>query len=1006
MREHFTKLVKRGGILGLFLMLMTVGVQHLYAQQKVTGQVTDENDQGIPGVNILIQGTTAGVVTDATGNYSIQASQDDILVISFVGYLTENITVGSQTTINVQLVPDIQNLEEIVVIGYGTTKKSDLTGSVAQVNAESFKDQPLTRVEDALQGRAAGVTVARANGAPGAAVKVRIRGANSITGNNDPLVVIDGIIGGDLTTLNPNDIASMDVLKDASATAIYGSRGSNGVILVTTKQGTGQSKVDIDYFTSFSKVPELLPTLGAADFARIENSRRIRTGGSAIFTDQEISALEASGGTNYQDEFLQSALSHNLQISASGSEGKLNYFVSGNYVDQEGIVIETGYERYSLRSNINTQVTDKLNVGLNLYGSRATTLNDLNAFGRFQGSDIVKALTWDPTTPVRDANGAYNNFSIKGLASLNYNPIANLEQSVVENISDRLNANLNVSYDIIDNLNYTLVAGVGTINSATETYRTDPPFPDASFWSNKITTHQISNILTWQKDFNEHDLKITGIYEFSGRQDRRNSYNAANLAVPAGFFLAETAPGSGQSIGNDLTPSTIQSYMGRGEYNYNNTIYLTATIRVDQSSVFRPDNRTGTFPSVALAYNFGNAPFFNGGSIVSDLKVRAGWGQVGNQNIDPFSTFASVKANSSFAFNGATATPGSSPDGFANPELTWETTTQTNVGVDLSLFDGRASLSIDGYKKNTTDLLLETPIPDTNGGGTILKNVGEVENTGIDVVLSAAVINKDKLSWDVNFNLSHYKNEVVDLGGVEEIQGSFGSTDGQSRAWNVIQLGEPLGQFQGSTFLGTWKTAEAAEALTFGRIPGDAKYLRDESGNRVIGAIGNGTPTLLWGFNNTLSYGDWDLNVFLQGVHGFDVYNTVQGMIVGATGNHRSFLAVEQLNQWTAENETEIPAGGENDAGSTRYVEDGSFIRLSNLTLGYTLRDVIGLKTVKFYVGGQNLFLITDYSGYDPEHTSRPANSATEGNVDEAAGINAGAYPNPRTFTVGLKVGF
>ena len=1004
MRKQYTRLLRRCCFAGLLLTL--VGMGHIYAQQRVTGQVTDESDQGIPGVNVLIQGTTSGVVTDAGGNYSILASSGDVLIISFVGYISESVNVGNQTVINIKLVPDIQNLEEVVVIGYGTAKKSDLTGSVAQVTAESFKDQPLTRVEDALQGRAAGVTVARANGAPGAAVKVRIRGANSITGNNDPLVVIDGIIGGDLASLNPNDIASMDVLKDASATAIYGSRGSNGVILVTTKRGSGKAKVDVDYFTSFSEVPDLIPTLGAADFARIENSRRIRTGGAAIFTDSEIAELEASGGTNYQDEFFQSGVSHNLQVSASGSEGKINYFISGNYVDQEGIVIETGYERYSLRSNISSQISDKLSVGLNLFGSRETTVNDLNAFGRFQGSDVVKALTWDPTTPIFNENGVYNDFSIKGLASLNYNPIANLEQSEVILIEDRLNANLNVSYEIIDNLSYTIIAGVGTINSATETYRTVPPFPDASYWANKITTHQVSNILTWQKVFNQHDIKVTGVYEFSGREDRRNSYNADNLAVPAGFYLAETAPGSGQSIGNDFTPSTIQSYMGRGEYIFDNRFFMTATVRVDQSSVFRPGNRTGTFPSVALAYNFGNSALIENSGILSNLKLRAGWGQVGNQNIAPFSTFASVKANSFFAFNGATSTPGSSPDGYPNPDLTWETTSQTNVGVDLGLFEGRASLSIDVYQKNTTDLLLETPIPDTNGGGTILQNLGEVENRGIDIILSATVINTDDLAWDANFNVSHYKNEVVDLGESDEIQGTFGSTDGQSRNWNVIQLGEPLGQFQGSTFLGTWKTSEAAEAANFGRIPGDAKYLRDEDGNRVIGAIGNGTPSLLWGFNNTLSYKNWDLNVFLQGVHGFDVYNTVQGAIVGGTGNQRSFLAPEQLNQWTPENETEIPAGGENDYGSTRYVEDGSFIRLSNLTLGYTLRDLIGLQTVKFYIGGQNLFLITDYSGYDPEHTSRPASNVNPGNVDIASGINAGAYPNPRVFMVGVKVGF
>lgn len=999
MRKQCIMLLRSGFFMGALFLLM--GFHQANAQQTINGTVVDEAGVGIPGANVLVKGTTKGAVTDFDGNFTIEASSGDVLEISFLGYVTQSVTVGNQTSITVTLAEDAAQLDEVVVIGYGTAKKSDLTGAVSQVSSKSFEKQPLVRVEDALQGRAAGVSVARAGGAPGAAVKVRIRGVNSINGDNSPLVVIDGIIGGDLSTINPNDIANMDVLKDASATAIYGSRGSNGVIIVTTKKGRGKAKIDFDYFTTIESVPEYLPTLGAADFARLENARRVRAGGTEIFTPAEIGVFDQFGGTDYQRELFQTGISNNAQLSVSGSEGKVNYFISGNYVDQEGIVKNTGFERYSIRANVNADVSDKIKVGLNAFATRSSTVNDLTSFNRFQGSLVVKALSWDPTTPIFDANGNYNRFSIQSLASLNANPIEDINTTNIENVNDRFNINLNISYDITDNLNYTLLAGASTINANTETYRLDHPLNDIAFGNNKNTTHQVSNILTWQKVFNDkHDVKVTGVYEFSGFQGRFNGYSGNDLSIPLGFFLGELA--AARNFSNGFSESAIESVMGRAEYILDDTFFLTGTVRADSSSKFRDGNRTGVFPSVSARYSFNN--LIEDSQNISNLSVRAGWGQVGNENIPPYSTFPTVNINSTYAFDGANVQPGSSPAGYGNPDLTWETTTQTNVGIDIGLFSGRASLSIDGYTKNTTDLLLNVPVPNTLGGGFITQNIGEVENNGIDVALSGTIIQKEDFNWQSNFNFSYSKNKVVDLGGVDEIQGSFESVDGRQRTWNRIQVGEPLGQFWGATFLGTWKTSEAAEAAAVGLMPGDAKYATDDDGNLTFGVIGNGTPTTFWGFNNTLTYKNWDLNVFFQGVHGFDVLNAVQGIIVGNTGNQRSFLATEQLNQWTPTNETNIPAGGENEIGSTRYVEKGDFIRLSNLSLGYTFNELVeGINYIKVYASGQNLFLITDYSGYDPEHTSRPANNA--GNVDVAAGINVGAYPNPRTFALGVKIG-
>lgn len=1003
-KNSMLKFLNKLYLFGAFLLLVAFQAS---AQQSINGSVMDESGVPIAGANVIIKGSSKGTVTDFDGNFSISASTNDVLEFSFVGYLKQAITVGNQTNIKVTLAEDAAKLDEVVVIGYGTAKKSDLTGAVSQVSSKSFEEQPLARVEDALQGRAAGVTVSKAGGAPGANVKVRIRGVNSINQDNSPLVVIDGIIGGDLSTINPNDISSMDVLKDASATAIYGSRGSNGVIMVTTKKGRGESKIDVDFFTTISTVPEILPTLDAANFANIENSRRLRVGGTAIFSPSEISALEANGGTDYQKELFQTGISNNIQLSASGSEGNMNYFISGNYVNQDGIIKNTGYERYSARANINADISDKLKVGLNLFATRATTKNDITALNRYQGSLVVKALTWDPTTPIFDNNGNYNRFSIQSLASLSANPIEDINTSNIEGINDRLNLNFNLNYSFTDNFNYTLLAGVSTVNNGTESYKLDHPLNDISFGNSKNTTHQISNVFTWKALIaDKHDIKVTGVYEFSGFENKWNSYTGNDLSLPLGYYLGELA--AARNFDNNFTESAIESLMGRAEYIYNDVFFLTGTVRSDSSSKFRKGKRTGVFPSLSAKYSLNN--ILGDNDTLTSFNLRAGWGQVGNENIAAYTTYPTVNINSTYAFDGSTVQPGSAPDGYGNPDLTWETTTQTNFGTDLSFFNGRANLSLDLYQKKTTDLLLDVPVPDTNGGGFIKSNIGEIENKGLDITLNGTVIQSDNFNWNSTFTFSYVKNKVVDLGGVDEIQGSFESVDGKQRNWNRIQVGESIGQFWGATFLGTWKTTDAIPLDPSSNLPiaspGDAKYLLDEDNNIVFGAIGNGTPDTFWGFNNSFNYKNWDFNVFFQGVHGFDVLNAVQGIIVGNTGNQRSFLAANQVNQWTASNETDIPAGGTNEIGSTRYVEKGDFIRLSNLSIGYTFDNTINaFSYLKVYASGQNLFLITDYTGYDPEHTSTPADPLASGNVDIAAGINVGSYPNPRTFSVGVKIG-
>jgi len=990
----------------LFLLFATFNFA--YGQVTVSGTVTDKEDNSpLIGVTVSIVGTSSGTITDIDGNYSLSvAGPETTLAYSYTGYGSREIKVGQQTRIDLAMVAGT-DLDEIVVIGYGTVKKSDVTGAVSSVSAADFEDQPLTRLEDALQGRAAGVTVAKANGQPGANFKIRIRGVNSITGDNSPLVVVDGIQGVDLSTLNPNDIQTIDVLKDASATAIYGVRGSNGVIIITTKRGKGTGKVNLEYFMTSSQVPDFLPTLqdNVGDFARLENLRRVNAGGNPNFTDAEISALEADGGTQWQEEIFQTGIGHNLLGSVSGSEGKISYFVSGVYRDQEGIVLNTGFNQVSIRSNIDAQINDKLKIGINLFANRDQTQNDFSFAGNGQGSLVAKALTWDPTTPVFADDGTYNIRSLRGIGSLNDNPVRTLQESDAQRVREQLSTAINLGWSITDDITYNLNAGTRLNNVNNQVYDVevgDDFLPHTSFGNNKFQAYQVSHILTWAKNIGAGDLKLTGVQEYQREIGIFNGWSAQDLSLPRGFYFAELAPGAGQTVSNNFSERELSSYMLRGEYVLNDKLFVTATGRYDGTSVFREDNRWGFFPSLAVGYSLDD--MLGGTGPLSSLKVRLGWGQVGNQNIGPYSTFGGLRTNASYSFDFNSAQTGTVLNSFESADLTWETTTQTNIGLDFGILEGRGNITLEYFNKKTTDLLLATPVPGTFGGGSIDQNVGEVINNGIDFSIGYAIINTTDFDWDASFNASYVKNEVTQLyNDLEQIQGFYTSPGGQSRVLNIIELGQPLGQFQGSTFLGTWKTAEAAQAAEFGAQPGDPKYLRDADGEIVFGSIGNGTPEFVWGFNNTFTYKNFDLNIFFQGMHGFDVYNIQQAMITGGAGDSRSFMAADQVNQWTPQNETDIPATVQ-FYNSSRYVEKGDFIRLTNLNLGYNFGQIGNTDmNLKLYASGQNLLLITDYTGYDPELSSRKGGQGTE---DVAPGINIGAYPNPRTFTFGLKLGF
>lgn len=957
-------------------------INMMVAQTKtVTGTVTDDKNSPLPGVSILVKGTNTGTQSDFDGSYSIEATSSDVLVFSYVGFKTKEVSTGILSSIDVSLETDLLQLDAVVVVGYGTSLKSDLTGAVSSVGPRDFEKQPIFRVEDALQGRASGVQVSKNSGAPGADVKIRVRGANSINGSNQPLIVIDGVIGADLKLLNTNDIASMEILKDASATAIYGSRGANGVVLVTTKRGQGEPTITVDAFTSVSSISKKLDLLSPQEFATINN----------------VDVMD--GGADYQDEFFTTGYTTNLQLSISGKENKVGYFVSGNVLDQSGTTINSDYTRYSLRSNLDLEFNDNLSVQLNINGVHDQSLNIIS--GGIRSSPdarggIVGIVGWDPTIPVKDSDGNYN--FLGGGSSL-INPIAQRLESEDYFTTPAVHTNLNLSYDITPNLNLTVFGGLIYRGRIRERYNGVPAgtalgnITGASGGgsANHLTTIQNSNILTWTKSFNLHNLKVTGLFENQKSVSKSITANGGEFSLPANFYSLNL--GTQPRVNSNLSKFHIQSYMGRADYNFDRKLYLTGTIRTDISSRFRSGNRVGVFPSGAVAYQFRD--LFN--NRIQSLKIRAGYGEVGNQAIPPFSTFSTLSTGSNYPLNGTTESSGIGLTGgnLGNPDLTWETTKQTNIGLDATFFNGKASLSLNKYWKNTVDLLLDVPISDFLGGGTITQNIGEVFNGGWEVDFNITPIKIDDFDWNINANYSFNESEVKSLSnGVDELfifpVGNISNTTG---AYVQVKVGAPLGQFFGATALGAYQIGD------LGGTPGDARYLHDNDGI-VLDVIGNGVPKHTWAINNTFVFGKFDLNFLLRGVHGFDVMNFTRGKVSLSGGIQGGPTYGEYRNRWTPENQTNIPAGGDLFVNSTRFIEKGDFIRLSNLALGYNIDARGFINTIRIYASAQNLLTISDYEGYDPEASSTNVSSGT------ASSIDYGANPNTRNFTFGLNVTF
>ena len=994
--------------------------QSLFAQINITGTVIDATDQTtLIGVNILIEGTSIGTATDFDGTYSLDVpDRNTALVFSYTGYTDQRVEVGNQTNININLSPSSELLEEVIVVGYGAKKKADLTGSIASISSKDFEAQPITRVEEALQGRTAGVQVSSSGGNPGNNAKIRIRGTSSITGSGDPLIVLDGIIGASLGAIDPNDIETVQILKDASATALYGSRGSNGVVLITTKKGTKTgSQVGVRTAWGFKELPKKIDIVDAPTYAGLINEQLAVGNSNPAFSEDQINELRTTG-TDWQDEIYRSgadALTQNYTLYFSGKKDKVGYYVSGNYVDNTGILINNHYDRYALRSNIDFEINDRMTAGVNLTYSKEQALNGFISNLLFAPN--AAAMIFDPTSSPYQEDGTPTKFSQYG--SIAPSPTASALGREDKRNTNNITGTAFFNYKILDGLTYSFTGGVRESNyTNTQFVATYASTGTNEAWvfNGDFTQFQHTHILEYANNFAKHNFSIKGVFEeqtqrFFGSESRGSALLVEGVEINSIGF-ANT-----QVIGSNTNESAIQSYIGRAEYDYDNKYLITGTVRVDGSSRFPEGNKFSVFPSVALAWRLSEESFIKDLDIIDNLKLRASYGQIGNQGISPYSSFGLLQFGLPFnsVLNNESTVTGVAPGRFANPNLKWETTTQLDVGADLGFVGGRYTISLDYYQKNTTDLLLNVSVPSYTGVASVLQNVGEVENKGFEIEAGALIVNKEDFTWDASLNFANNKTRVLDIGPNDAIfpgGGFAGSASIRSR----IEVGGELGDFLGFINDGVWQSSEESEAARYGLQPGDSKYRDLNNDGQINGddvtIIGNGNPKIFWGFNNTLTYKGLELNIFLQSIMGHDIFNIQRGIMMGASGDVKTPTHGDIRDRWTPENQdTEVPAFSSTNFQApedSRFIEDGSFIRVKNIRLGYRVPStVIGDKIFKgltLFASGQNLFTITDYKGYDPEVSGADVGGGRTSNVD--LGIDNGTYPNPKVVTVGLNAIF
>lgn len=988
--------------------------QTAFTTKNLSGIVKDEMGEPVIGANVVVKGTTNGTVTDMNGQYNLTVPEGSVLQISYIGYNTQEVQVGKGNILNVSLREDSEALEEVVVIGYGTVKKSDLTGAVGSVQMKDVSKVGITSADRALQGQIAGVQVNARTGQPGESMMIRVRGSNSLAGGNEPLYVIDGMPVEKMNSdINPEDILSMEVLKDASSTAIYGSRGANGVVMITTKRGrTGDTVLEYNGYVGVSSLRKKLGLLGKDDYIAMVNEVSQNDGKGIAITPEQAASLP---NNDWQDLAYQTALTHSHQVSVSGGTDKTKLYSSLNYMNQEGIIKGSNYSRFALRINGDQKLARNLSLNASIAYSYGTQ-NTANSSADGWGAIAYTAMVMSPIQEIKDADGKYTNFS--GTPWGGTNPVGMAELYKNQTVNSRLLANMSLIYDIIDGLTFRVNAGA-EVNAASQ----DRYIPiglsaggklDGDAYKEKANYYTIinENILTYDKKFNKnHALNLMGGITFqtyqwnqlkgNGTGFLRDIYETNNLG-------AASTPGTPASGFSDYR---MVSFLGRANYNLMERYLLTVTARYDGSSKFSKNHKFAFFPSAALAWRVSEEDFMKEIDWMSNLKLRASIGQTGNQSIDPYQTFAQLGTTSPIFGGGKEVGFGLSS--MANDDLKWETTTQTDIGVDVGFFDNRLNISFDYYWKQTRDLLYKATLPPSSGYSSMLRNLGRIDNKGFEIAINTINM-RGKVNWTTNLNITANKSIVKDLGTdvygnkIMRIDAPIGGGN-----WFPLFVGKAPFQLYGYEIEGIYQTDEEArqngEAT---KKAGDYRY-RDTDGKAGITTsdktiIANTQPKFTFGLTNVVNWNNFELSFLVVGSVGGDIVNEFNKSItnIGGTWNIRKDV---WQNHWTPENPNAKYARASASTKdymafgdpSSVWVENGSYLRFKDIKLTYTLPSqwFAGLRkpNVSVYLSGQNLITITSYSHYDPEA------SWTSSAVN---GWDRGVYPSAKSFTLGLQVKF
>jgi len=958
----------------------------LMAQNRlITGKVTDAGGIGLPGVTIQIKGTTNGTTTNIDGIYQLSVS-GGVLVFSYIGFVPQEITVTNQSVINVVLVEDIKRLGEVVVIGYGVQKKKDLTTAVSVVSEKEIKDRPIISAAQALQGKAAGVQVTQPSGKPGAGLSVRVRGATSVLAGNEPLYVVDGVPTTDVSGLNASDIASMSVLKDASSSSIYGARAANGVVLITTKRG--ETNAPILNFNTYYGISMLRKTV---DVLNTRDYRALMGEISGITYDPTWTNY-----TNWSDKVFGTGHTQSYQLSASGGSDKMKYFVSGGYLTDQGIVKPAQFDRYSVRVNLDNDVNPWLKIGTNLSILKLKSKDTPDNLSSGRGGVIMSALNTPPFLQVYKSDGS-GWFDPNPIQNSWENPVAYMEGADQESIDNKLFGSFNADAKLITGLSLKSRFGVDMDYHQWDYYQ-DPFRTNYGRINHGIGKSDKGNSNSWiwentldySKKIGKHN--ITGMIGHSAQKYKYIDSYIEGTHFPEDTSIQTLWAANVYTAGTSGEEWALESYFGRCTYDYNNAYYLSFSIRDDGSSKLA--HRWGVMPSFSAGWRISSEKFMKKLTFIDDLKIRGGWGKNGNQEGIPNYTQYGLARYSRVTPdpNNPSSGPASTFYTYGNPDLKWETTAQTNLGFDLTMFKSRVTLNFDMYRKKTSNVLMNVQLPNYLPITTIQTNVGEIENKGIELNLNTINIDK-KLKWSTDFNISFNRNKVTALQYTPVYY--FGHIYSNNSDVSIVRVGLPLGSFFGYI-------AEGVDPKT-----GNMKYKDlnnngiSDPGDRTV--IGNGQPDFTYGFTNTLSYGRFDLNIFFQGSQGNDIYNATRIDLEGMFDSKNQ--STEVLRRWTPENtNTDIPKADnmDNVKNSTRFLENGSYIRLKSLTLSYRILNSNQIKAINkmsVYVTGQNLITITKYSGFDPE-VNAYGNSAAE------LGIDYGTYPQSRSIIVGLNFEF